>query len=64
MFYIVERRDDGRSSRYIDVLYPTYDKAVKERADLLRVYPKGHIWRERLCIRHPDGSVTNPDQEK
>jgi len=54
----------GRTSQYISVEYSTYKKAVEERDDLLRVYPPGHIWRERICIRHPDGKITNPDKEK
>jgi len=63
MFHIVDRKE-GRVTVYVNVDYPTYKKAAREREELLSIYPKGHHWRLRLCIRHPDGKVTNPDHKE
>lgn len=49
--------DTVAKKEYVDVKYATEQKAKRELADLLRPYPPGHEWRNRLLVKEAAPAV-------
>jgi hypothetical protein len=61
---IVDTMTSGdRPTRYIDTPFSSLKAALHERNELLKYFPAHSSWRQRLCVRDPNGVLHNPDRK-